>query len=126
MRKGDIGEVGVEMRSLLLGGVALAIGASAGMAQEESCVSALQSRVAAGEAVIASIPLLDAPCTELKERLAAFVAAEQALRKTYRSVRRACPAGEFVRSDWDASARFQVIVEAANRRLARCPETTRN
>jgi hypothetical protein len=119
------GEVGTSMRILVLAGIVLAIGATGSLAQEESCVSALQSRVAAGEAVIAAMPRLEASCSELKQQLNAFIAAEATLRKTYKSVRRACPAGEFVRADADASLRLQLIVEAANRRLAQCAEPPR-
>jgi hypothetical protein len=65
---------------------------------------------------------LDAHCSELKEKIDAFVAAGSALRKSDRAVRRACPAGEFVRRDSDGSVRFQFILEVAKKRLANCPE----
>lgn len=110
------------MRTLMAGGVMLAVAASGGLAQEESCVSALESRIKAGEAVVARMPRPDLSCSELKEKLDAFVAAEAALKKTDRSVRRACPAGEFVRGDADRSARVQLVLEAARKKLADCPE----
>ncbi len=71
------------------------------------------------------MPRLDANCSELKEKLDAFVAAESALRKSDRAVKRACPAGEFVRADSDRSVRFQFILEAARKRLADCPEAAK-
>jgi hypothetical protein len=110
------------VRILVAGGVMLAVAGTASLAQEESCVSALESRAKAGEAVVARIPRLDASCSELKEKLDAFVAAEAALKKTDRSVRKACPAGDFVRGDLDRSARVQLVLEAARKRLADCPE----
>ena len=111
------------MRILPVGGFLVAALLSGGsVAQEESCVSALESRMTAAERVLATMPSLDVPCSELKERLDAFIAAEAALGKAYRAVKRACPAGEFVRGDWHDSARSQMIVETAQRRLARCGE----
>jgi hypothetical protein len=110
------------VRILVAGGVMLAVAGTASLAQEESCVSALESRAKAGEAVLARIPRLDAGCSELKEKLDAFVAAEAALKKTDRSVRKACPAGEFVRGGLDRSARVQLVLEATRKRLADCPE----
>jgi hypothetical protein len=107
-------------------GVLIALVGTASLAQEESCVSALEGRIKAGEAVIARLPRLDASCSELKEKLDAFVAAEAALRKSDRSVRKACPAGEFVRGDADRSARVQIVLEAARKKLAGCPEPARN
>jgi hypothetical protein len=110
------------VRILVAVGVLLMTVATASLAQEESCVSALESRIKAGEAVMARMPHLDSSCSELKEKLDAFVAAEAALKKTDRSVRKACPAGEFVRGDADRSARVQLVVEAARKKLADCPE----
>jgi hypothetical protein len=71
-----------------------------------------------------AMPRLDATCSELKEKLDAFVAAESALRKRDKAVKRACPAGEFVRRDLDRSVRFQFILEAIKKRLANCAEPT--
>jgi hypothetical protein len=106
----------------MAGGLALAILGTASLAQEESCMSALESRAKAGEAVMATMPRPDATCSELKAKLDAFVAADAALRKSYKSVRRACPSGEFVRGDSDLSARSQLILEVFRKRLANCPE----
>lgn len=106
--------------------LAVALAGTAGLAQEESCVSALESRIKAAEAVMEKMPRPDADCGGLKEKLDAFVAAEAALRKTDRAVRRACPAGEFVRGDdSDRSVRFQFVVEAVRKRLAGCSDTAR-
>jgi hypothetical protein len=113
------------VRILMVGGVVLAVVGTGSLAQEGSCVSALESRIKAGEAVTDTMRGLDANCSELKEKIAAFVAAGSALRKSDRVVRRACPAGEFVRGDSDASVRFQFILEAAKKRLANCPEPTK-
>ena len=110
------------MRISMVGGFVLALLATGSLAQEESCVSALESRIKAGEAVMDTMPRPDANCSELKEKFDAFVAAESALRKSNRAVRRACPAGEFVRGDSDGSARFQLILEVLKKRLANCPE----
>ena len=109
----------------MVGGFALAVVGTGSLAQEESCVSALESRIKAGEAVTDTMPRLDANCSELKERLDAFVAAESALRKSDKAVRRACPAGEFVRGNSDGSVRFQFILEVVKKRLASCPEPTK-
>jgi hypothetical protein len=109
-----------EVRALMVGGVVLAVAGTASLAQEGSCVSALQSRVKAGEAVADTMLGLNASCSELKARIDAFVAAELALRKSNRAVKRACPAGEFVHSD--GSTRFQFVLEQAKRRLARCAD----
>jgi hypothetical protein len=68
---------------------------------------------------------LGADCIVLKEKIDAFVAAGLALRKSDRAVRRACPAGEFVRGDADGSVRFQFILEVAKKRLANCPQRTK-
>ena len=110
---------------MMAGGFALAILGTASLAQEESCMSALESRAKAGEAVMATMPRPDANCSELKATLDAFVAADAALRQTHKSVRRACPAGEFVRGDSDGSARSQLILEVFKKRLANCPEPTK-
>ena len=110
------------VRILMASGFMLAAAGTGSLAQEESCVSALESRIKAGEAVVLAMPRLEADCSELKEKLAAFVAAESALKKSDRAVRRACPAGEFVRADSNRSARFQFVLEAARKRLAGCPE----
>jgi hypothetical protein len=113
------------MRILLVSGFVLAVHGTESLAQEESCVSALQSRIRAGEAVMDAMPRLEANCSELKGRLDAFIAAESALKKSDKSVRRACPAGEFVRADSDRSVRFQFILEVVKKRLANCPEPAR-
>jgi predicted metal-dependent hydrolase len=109
----------------MAGGFVLAVAATGSLAQEGSCISALQSRIRAGEAVVEATRALDAHCSELKARIDAFVAAEAALRKSHRAVRRACPAGEFVRADADASARSRFVLEAARKRLANCPQPAR-
>src|SRR5437899_8478511 len=109
----------------MVGGFVLALLATGSLAQEESCVSALESRIKAGEAVMDAMPRPDANCSELKEKSDAFVAAESALRKSYKAVRRACPAGEFVRGDSDPSVRFQFISDVFKKRLANCPEPTK-
>ena len=106
----------------MAGGLALAVLGTGSLAQEESCMSALESRAKAGEAVMATMPRPDANCSELKAKLDAFVAADAALRKSHKSVRRACPSGEFVRGDSDLSARSQLILEVFKKRLANCPE----
>jgi hypothetical protein len=106
----------------MAGGVVLAVLGTQSLAQEESCVSALESRIKAGEAVMDTMPRPYASCSELKARLDAFVAADAALRKSHKAVRRACPAGEFVRGDSDGSARSQFILEVFKKRLASCPE----
>jgi hypothetical protein len=118
---------GKEMvRLLMIAGFVLAAGGTGGLAQEGSCVGALESRISAVEAVMDTMPRLDANCSELKERLDAFVAAELALKKSDKAVRRACPAGAHVRgSDADGSVRFQFILEAAKKRLADCPQPTK-
>ena len=113
------------MRILMAGTFILAIAGTGSLAQEGPCVSALEARVKAGEAVIDTMSRLDANCSELKEKLDAFVAAELALRKGDRAVRRACPAGEFVRGGVDGLARSQFILEATKKRLANCPEPTK-
>lgn len=106
----------------LMGGVMLVLVGTGSVAQEESCVSALDSRIRATEAVVAAMPRLHSRCNDLKVQLEAFVAAESALRKSHKSVRRACPAGEFVRADSDGSVRAQFVVEAVKSRLATCTE----
>ena len=110
------------MRIWIAGGFALAVIGTGSLAQEESCVGALESRVKAAETVMDAARRLDANCSELKERLDAFVAAEAALKKSDRAVKRACPAGEFVRGNADRSAQSRLIVETARKRLANCPE----
>ena len=109
-------------RFLVMAGLILAAAGTGSLAQEESCASALQSRVKAGEAILATLPRLDTGCSELKRDLDAFAAAEAALTKSYRAVRRACPAGEFVRADTDIAARSQFILDAIKRKLANCPD----
>ena len=109
-------------RILTVGVFVLAVGGTRCLAQEGSCVSALESRIKAYEAVVDTMPRLDGACSELSEKLDAFAAAALALRKSDRAIRRACPAGEFVRGDSDGSARFQFILEVAKKRLANCPE----
>jgi hypothetical protein len=106
----------------MAGGFVLATVGTGSLAQEGSCVSALEDRVKAGEAVIAAMPGPDANCSELREKRDAFAAAELALRKSDRAVRRACPAGEFVRGGADGLARSQFILEAIKKKLANCPE----
>jgi hypothetical protein len=106
-------------------GFLLAVAGAGSLAQEESCTSALDSRIKAGQAVMDAMPRPDANCNELKAGLDAFVAAEAALRKSDRAVRRACPAGDFVRGDADRSARVQFVLEALKKRLANCPEPTK-
>ena len=113
------------VRILLVGGFVLAVAGTGGLAQEGSCLSALEARIRAVEAVLGAMPRLDANCGQLRETLDAFVAAELALRKSDRAVRRACPAGAYVRGDSEGSVRFQFIAEAANKRLADCPQPTR-
>ena len=88
-------------------------------------MGALESRIKAYEAVIETMPRLDGTCSELREKLDAFAAAELALRKSHREIRRACPSGEFVRGDSDGLVRFQFILEAAKKRIANCPEPTK-
>ena len=107
---------------MMAGGFALALLGTGSLAQEESCMSALESRAKAGEVVMDTMPRPDANCSELKAKLDAFVAADAALRKSHKSVRRACPSGEFVRGDSDLSARSQLILEVFKKRLANCPE----
>jgi len=111
------------VRILMTAMLALAALGAAGRAQEESCVSALQSRAKAIETVAQAVSRLDGECAELQERLDAFVAAETALRKRDKAVKRACPAGEFVRADLDRSAPAHLVVEVARKRLASCPQT---
>ena len=106
-------------------GFLLAVAGAGSLAQEESCTSALDSRIKAGQAVMDAMPRPDANCNELKAGLDAFVAAEAALRKSDRAVRRACPAGDFVRGDADRSARVQFVLETLKKRLANCPEPTK-
>jgi hypothetical protein len=108
----------------MVGGFALAVLGTGSLAQEESCVSALESRIKAGEAVMDTMPRPDASCSELKAKLEAFVAADAALRKSHKAVRRACPPGEFVRKDSDGSVRSQFVLEVLKKRLANCPEPT--
>jgi hypothetical protein len=118
----------LQVRIWIAGGLALtaAVAGTLSQAQEESCVSALESRIKAAEAVMAKMPRPDADCGGLKEKLDAFVAAQATLRKTDRAVRRACPAGEFVRGDdAERSARFQFVVEAVRKRLSSCTDTAR-
>jgi len=107
----------------MAGGFALAVLGTGTLAQEESCMSALESRAKAGEAVMATMPRPDANCSELKAKLDAFVAADAALRKSHKSVRRACPSGEFVRGDSDGSARSQFMMEVFKKQLANCRES---
>jgi hypothetical protein len=116
--------MGKHVRTVAAGALALAIAGTAGLSQEESCASALDSRRQAGETVAKSVPRFDTTCADLRERLDAFVAAEAALRTAHRAVRRACPAGEFVRADSDAPARSEFIIEAARSRLAKCLDPT--
>jgi hypothetical protein len=104
-------------------GFVLAVVGTASFAQEGSCVSALQSRAKAGEAVTDTVLGLNAKCSELKGRIDAFVAAESALKKSDRAVRRACPAGEYVLAD--GSARFQFVLEQAQKRLTDCAQPTK-
>ena len=113
------------MRILLVGGIVLAVAGTGSLAQEGSCLGALEARIRAVEAVVGAMPRLDANCGQLRETLDAFVAAESALRKSDRAVRRACPAGEYVRGEADGSVRFQFVSEVANRRLASCPQLTK-
>jgi hypothetical protein len=108
----------------MAGGFVLAVLGTGSLAQEESCMSALESRAKAGEAVMDTMPRADANCSELKAKLDAFVAADAALRKSHKAVRRACPPGEFVRGDSDGSARSQFMLEVFRKRLANCPEPT--
>jgi len=116
---------GVEQLRILLIGLALLASVAADVrAQEGSCLSALESRIAASEAVIKTLPHLDANCVELRKTVDAFVAAEAALKKSDRAVKRACPPGEQVRGDSD-QVRFQFILEAAKKRLANCPAPTK-
>jgi hypothetical protein len=110
---------------LIVGGVLLAVLGTGSLAQEESCMSALESRAKAGEAVMDTMPRPDANCSELKAKLDAFVAADAALRKSHKSVRRACPAGEFVRKDSDVSVRSEFVLEVLKKRLANCPEAAK-
>jgi hypothetical protein len=113
------------VRILLIGvGVLAALGTRS-LAQEESCVSALESRIKAGDAVLNAMPHLEADCRELREKLDAFVTAESTLRKSDKAVRRACPAGEFVRGDSNGSVRAQFVLEAVKRKLANCQEATK-
>jgi hypothetical protein len=112
-----------QVRALMAGGFVLAIAGTGSLAQEGSCISALQARIKAGEAVVDTMRGLDAHCSELKARMDAFVAADAALRKSDRAVRRACPAGEFVRADAPARSRF--VLEAARKKLASCPQPTK-
>jgi hypothetical protein len=122
---GGIGEGRRQMRIALAGAFALGLVATESFAQEGSCVSALQSRIMAGEAVMDAMLGLDADCRELKARIDAFVAAGSALRKSDRAVRRACPAAEYLRRDDEGSVRFQFVLEVARKRLANCPELTK-
>jgi len=101
--------------------LALAVAVTSSVAQEESCAGALQARAKAGEALLAALPRLDADCSGLEEQLAAFAAAEAVYRKSHTLVRRSCPSGDFVRADSDVPARSQFILEAARRRMAKCP-----
>jgi hypothetical protein len=101
--------------------LALAIAVTGALAQEASCVDALEARAKAGEAVMASLPRLDAGCSQLKAQLDAFSAAEAAYKKSHALVRRSCPPGEFVRAKSDPTARSQFILEAARRSMAKCP-----
>jgi hypothetical protein len=110
------------VRILIVSGFVLAVVGTESLAQEGSCLGALQSRIEAGEAVRNTALGLEADCSELKKKIDAFGAAELALRKSDTAVRRACPAGQHLRSD--GSARFQFILDVAKRRLANCPEAT--
>jgi hypothetical protein len=101
----------------------VAVVGTEGLAQEGSCLSALQSRIEAVQAVTDTMLGLGDNCSELKKKIDAFVAAELELRKSDRAMRRACPAGEHVRAD--GSARFQFILEVTKKRLANCPEATK-
>ena len=112
------------VRTVMMGGLVLAMVGAGSLAQEESCLSALESRVMASEVALDTMPRLDGNCSELREKTAAFVAAEAALKKSDKAVRRACPAGEHVRGDSEA-LRFQFILEVAKKRLANCPEPAR-
>jgi hypothetical protein len=69
------------VRILTVGAFVLAVAGTGTLAQEGSCVSALESRIKAYETVIDTMPHLDGACSELREKLDAFVAAELALRR---------------------------------------------
>lgn len=112
------------VRIAMVGSFVVAVVGAGSLAQEGSCLSALESRVKASEAAIDTMPRLDGNCSELREKLTAFVAAELALRKSDKAVRRACPAGEHVRGDAEAS-RFQFVLEVTKKRLANCPDPTK-
>lgn len=115
-----------QVRTLTAGMFLLAVVGTGSVAQEGSCVSALEQRIKAYQAVTDTMPRADADCNELREKLDALVAAELALRKSDRAVRRACPAGgEYVRGDSDGLVRSQFILQVARKRLANCPDAGR-